>query len=106
MTEDEQQDAPATLSAADAATTARDVSTLTWLLSLVQHDPRSACRIRQLGDQLDDIHADYAMSLCMCRESTEQWRAELAIDERATRRALREAAGLTQEVSSHDYAAA
>lgn len=87
----------ATLPAAAAATDARDVAATAWLLSLVGHDPHAACRIRRLGDRLADIHADYALSLRMCRESTRQWRVDLAAEERATRRALRAAAGLTQQ---------
>lgn len=84
----------ATLPAADAARTARDVSTLSFMLSLVTPDSDTARRIRDLGDELDEIHADYAMALRMCRENTEQWRRELEAQEVQTRAELRHVAGL------------
>lgn len=84
----------ATVPAGHAATTARDVSTLTWMLSLVHGDADAAARIRRLGDEIDDIHADMAMARQMRPETTAEWEAELVAEERRVRRELKDTAGL------------
>lgn len=84
----------ATLPVEDRVADARDVSTLTWLLSLVHDDPDAAARIRALGDELEQIHVDQHMAWRMCPETTREWLDELRAKERATRKQLRQAAGL------------
>lgn len=76
----------------------RTASTLAFMLSLAVGDEGQARRIRTLVDELDDISIDRCFAVRFePQHETRRWLRQLADEERATWRALREAAGIQKE---------